>query len=550
MVVAVIAIITTTLSILHVLLGWAKTPANTQYMWTGHYYLDYFYYLQFIAQGLYGNLIAHQYFATGDNSLYIHLYPYLFIGYLAKLLHMSVIMAYWTSVCLFIFSIVFLMYAVIKNILKNQPFAIHICTLLFAIYAAPFFTILNIDGKKQIGLYDFWFSGSTLFNRFEPIPHHLLSIIGMLISFLLVEKIFDNNSEFSVWKSRNKITLLIIINALLMIFYPFGMIVFLFGLGLFYITKIVSRPTFKKNIYFTICFALTSLICLIVGYAIKQYYLHATTFTENFSSTELVFNQQISLFQLFRVIGPIALFFPFGLIGAFRNRNSLSSFYVLFTIGSIVLFFSPLNKMLGTHNARFLSPLNYITYAFLSVYGIQSISQIARKYKRLVFSILFITIFILITISTAQSFTRILQDKNIDSPISYLPKNIFTGFTFLDKQRDSKAVLTTPSQFIGQLLPVFVNKKVYIARQIATPGYESKASEADAFFRSSLTANNASTLLRDNGIGYVVLTSLEGYVATDDFRTYDFSGQLYKTYPFLSEIYKNKDIVIFKVKSH
>ena len=43
------------LSILHLVIGYAKTPADSIYLWIPHYYLDYFVFVGGIAQGMRGN---------------------------------------------------------------------------------------------------------------------------------------------------------------------------------------------------------------------------------------------------------------------------------------------------------------------------------------------------------------------------------------------------------------------------------------------------------------------------------------------------------------
>ena len=67
------------------------------------------------------------------------------------------------------------------------------------------------------------------------------------------------------------------------------------------------------------------------------------------------------------------------------------------------------------------------------------------------------------------------------------------GFAYLKNAPDG-AVLTTPAEFIGQLLPAFTGKKVYIARQIATPNYDEKAYRSDAFFRGDIWSIAKKTL--------------------------------------------------------
>ena len=74
--VIVLSFIVAFLSMLHVILGYSKSPKEMVYLWTGHYYLDYFYYLTPIAQGIRGAIISYQQGATDDGTFYPHLWPY------------------------------------------------------------------------------------------------------------------------------------------------------------------------------------------------------------------------------------------------------------------------------------------------------------------------------------------------------------------------------------------------------------------------------------------------------------------------------------------
>ena len=94
----------------------------------------------------------------------------------------------------------------------------------------------------------------------------------------------------------------------------------------------------------------------------------------------------------------------------------------------------------------------------------------------------------------------------------------------------------TPSQFLGTVLPIFVRRRTYVARQIITPNYIDKNIRTSNFYLGAMTDQEALSFLRKNGLRFVALTSIEGY----DVK------QLFK-YPFLKEIYRNKDIIIFKV---
>ena len=208
---------------------------------------------------------------------------------------------------------------------------------------------------------------------------------------------------------------------------------------------------------------------------------------------------------------------------------------VNFVIISFALFYSSLDLILKTHNGRFLSPLSYILFAVIAVFGIEKISEFfSVKNKSKVFILLPMFLLIFSLPANISALKEKLVDKNLNSPITYLPKGIIEGFKFLDKQPEKGNVLLTPSQFLGTVIPAYADRKTYVARHAATPNYIEKNIRTSNFYLGGMTDQEAMDFLKKNGLRFVVLTSIEGYDVQ----------QLYR-YPFMEELYKNRDNLIF-----
>ena len=149
---------------------------------------------------------------------------------------------------------------------------------------------------------------------------------------------------------------------------------------------------------------------------------------------------------------------------------------------------------------------------------------------------MWVTFFLLFSLPpNISAFVEKLNDKNLNSPISYVPKGIVEGFKFLDRQPQRSNVLLTPSQFLGTVVSAFTDRRTYIARHAATPDYLDKNLRTSNFYLGAMSDDQALDFLKKNDLQFVVLTSIEGYDVNLLFR-----------YPFLREIYRNKDIIIFK----
>ena len=174
---------------------------------------------------------------------------------------------------------------------------------------------------------------------------------------------------------------------------------------------------------------------------------------------------------------------------------------------------------------RFLSPLNYTLLAVLTVVGIKKLKTL------LVVCLILLLLFIP---GNFEGIRSQINDPNLVSPISYLPKGIIDGFKFLDTLPGKQTVLTTPAQFLGMIASIYSGKPVYLNR----PGlykYDEKVNITARFYLGLLEERQAKEFLEKNQIGFIILTSIENYPL-------DKLGQ----YNFLKKIYQNKDIVIFQ----
>ncbi|OGK22190.1 hypothetical protein A2866_03470 [Candidatus Roizmanbacteria bacterium RIFCSPHIGHO2_01_FULL_39_8] len=521
-------------SILHVILGYAKTPPGTTYMWTGHYYLDLFYYVVFIAQGQHGHWVAFQQFATDDPSRYYHWFPYILIGQVFRFFSISPFIVYWIAVFLLSFVVSFLILVVITKLIEEQAFPFQIAAFLLTLFATPFFFI----SSGEIQYYDYWFSYSSFFRRFEPIPHHLLGIIVILVSLLFLSrylKLFKNRSFFNTLKNSFVITGLIV---LLLGFYPFQAVVLLGGMALsvtYYGACFMRRRDWMSVTKLLTFIFIIGAISFSAGLFFKS--LYSETFTAGFKETESRFHYLLSLKEIILTTGPLILLLPLGFFSYSKEMKPIRLVFLAFLLSSYLLFYSPADAIIGTHNRRFISPLQYVLVGAIGLLGIVYLAKrfsLSAKKTVLIITVGFILYFIPVNY---QAFRVLLTDKNLNSPITYLPSGIIDAMKFVRSRQDSGNVLMTPSQFLGTIIPVYTDRKTYVARHIATPNYLEKNIKASNFYLGAMSKNEAKSFLTENNIRFVILTTIEGY-----------DVHVLFTYPFLERVYKNNDAVVFEVR--
>lgn len=528
-VILVIAIIVAGISILHVIVGYAKTPGGMVYLWTGHYYLDYFEYVQAIVQGMRGKWLWENYFATDDPTRsFLGIWQYLLLGKIGKIFHLDPISTYWLEVFLFSFIFAILIFQIIKKLMPDSLFVHKLCAFFLSLFAAPFYQIVKDSTQWKLISYGFWNDRNIFWERFESIPYHTIShILSLLVILLLadsLEKAHRLTSRSVLFRGLLGGFILIY----LLLFSPSSALLLI--LTIFLVTFVYSVWSLKqkqKKYQNLILFAGIIFVLVIpVGILIRNH-LNSTA-SRLVLEFESGWQERPGFRLMILTLGPVLIASFFGISNFLMRMTAIRFIFLSLLTISYGIFFSPVASYLGTTNTRFLTPLSYILFSTMAVLRFKS----AR-------SAIVVTFILLLFFLPAniEGFRSILNDRNISSPISYLPKGIIEGFRYLDKISEKGNALTTPSQFLGSVLPIYTDRHVYVARHNTTPNYIEKNIRASNFYLGTMTKGEALEFLSKNNLKFVVLTSIEGYEVKP----------LY-LYSFLKEIYKNKDIVIFEVK--
>lgn len=505
-----IGLIVSIVNIAHVIIGYIRTLPGQIYTGTGHYYLDYFEYLQAISQGQHGQWLWKNDYTTNIKIETIFgMWQYLIFGKIGKLFNFSPIATYWGINIALSIILCILIFLIIRKILANKPFYWQISAYVLTFLSSPFFIS-----------YRFWNDQAVLVNRFGSVPYHISAQIIVLLIILVtadsIEKIISFSKKTIIIRSIITIGLLLF----LLSFSPASFLLIVFSLILTVIWLLFSKQIFLKTRFLgTILFFTFPL-----GLYMKIFYINK--FFNDVSKAESSWQIHPQLIFVILTIGPIFLFSWLGFKNYFRQLTTIKIIFLSFVFSSYLMFFSPIALLLKTTNIRFLSPLNYILLAVLAVSGIKK-----QKYLLL---ICFILLLFFIPANIDAIKTQI-NDPNLNSSISYLPTGVVDGLKYLATLPGKQAVLTTPAQFLGMIVPVYSGKSVYLNRP-GLPVYEKKVDTVAKFYWNTLGGENKSKqFLEKNQIGYVILTSIE-----------DYPSEKLKNYKFLKEIYNNQDIVIYE----
>ena len=524
-----LAFLVSILSVLKIIFGFINTPPGFTYLAVGHYYLDYFEYLQQTAQGMMGHWTVLNQFATDDPTRTILGWgQYLIIGKIAKFLHLSVVAGYWLAVFLLVFIFSLLIFLIIKRLLPKLGFYYQIAAWFFCLFAAPFIKIVSENGVNKIVPYDFWYAPMSFFHRFGGVPHHLLTGILTVVIIMISADIFDRIKTESFQKFIWEIFIVIGLLLILLTFGPLQVINIIFSIffvGIIFSIK--NRPQ-KNLVYFLV---LIILFVLPAAWLIRLSHESGSLF-QRLNAWEIAQENHPELSSIIFTAGPIIFFALLGLRRYFKDISNIRFLLLFYVISSYLFYSTSLARYFGTFNSRFLTASIYILFGPLAILGIIEITNWFGKRKKILATsliLLLLAYFFWITGMIYQSFGPVDQT-------SYLPNPIYNGMRFLGNQPDKRAVLTAPDKYFGVVIPVFADKNVYIARPMFTPDFQNRLNIADRFFRGDMNLSEAKKLFNDHKIGFVFLTFMENY-----------QPQNLERYTFLKIIYDKEGVRVYKV---
>lgn len=332
--------------------------------------------------------------------------------------------------------------------------------------------------------------------------------------------IFKTRFHAHYWIRKYWSAAIIGLLSFLLSFSPASFLLIVASLILTSILLVFSKQSFSKIKF------LGAILFITFPLALFMKILYIDKFFNGVSQTEANWQIHPPLTFVFLTTGPILLFCWLGFKNYFRSLTTIKIMFLSFVFSSYLMFFSPIAFYLKTTNTRFLSPLNYILLAVLTVTGIKRLRSL---------SIVCLMLLLLFIPGNIEGFKSQINDPNLVSPISYLPKGIIDGFKYLDTLPGKQTVLTTPAQFLWMIASIYSGKPVYLNR-LGLYNYDQKADITAKFYWGSLSEHQAKEFLEKNQIGFITLTSIENYPL-------DKVSQ----YGFLKKIYQNQDVVIFQL---
>lgn len=536
-----IAVISSFFNIFHVITNFLKTPPGYFYTGTGHYFLDYFSYLQLIGEGIRGKWLPINYVAPTDNFVYLLYLPYTILGHIAKFFNLSPVFIYWFSIFILTIIVILSIYWVINNVLKNYSFYLKISALLISIFTGPFYYFKNLQqGQKLLG-YDFWWGPQTFLGRFGLIPHQLLVAFLTLLIYIITSSLIEKINSDKLKVIIKKVIFISILLVIILVILPISTVIPLITITSILLIKTVYQSLKERQLKFLVPFLSfvfsISISFLPTALLLKKYYELSTIMTQ-LRAQDIGWNTTLPLSFLLLNIGPVLFVLPFGLKKFLKIKSPFIFLLLLSTFQTYLLYYTSVASFFGTHNLRLFSLTNYITFGILTALGIKTISEFFHFIKNYVYSFLILILLSTFSIYNYKIVEQRVLNKDMRTPnvaISYLPISFKESFSVLNKEKDRGCILTGPYSSIGMVLPVYIERKSCLGKPIYTPDFEKKQLETGLFLRGELGGEEVKEFLNKNDVKYIFLTSIDDYSETE-----------LNKYKFLIKIFSNSNSVIYK----
>lgn len=454
----------------HVLTAWFSNPPSHQFTGIAHYYADYFLYLSFMVQP---SWVVTRHLFT--NEVVSPTWIYWFYTLLGKFGNPF----FWYNAGIVIASAgaLYLWWQLTRMIFPKRPVTQFVAFLFIA-------TASNI-----VTLGSFWFSPTPALNRLGGVPHQILQTILLLGMIILWHK--KKHIAFSVVAllaaTSNPIQTLLVSMAILL-------------------TDIKSLPYLLP--------AAAGALFTNMEFA-KNPILTAAKVWEN--------NQpvSVSLWQFVLSLGPIALLIPFGIESWRKNLTPIKKMFLGYGALSLLMFFTPLPKLIGTSPVRWLSPAAYTLFPLVAAEGYVWLTK-----KHSLIGPILIILYVVLTIPSL--ITQVEARMHPPAQLMYVAQPVINALFVLHNEKSDTVVLTDPTLPYDVIIPVFTNKASFTGHPIHTLYPDTKEQLRHSYFTHEMDESHARQFLIDHRIGYIIV-----------------SPETDITYPFLRQIYRNDTLIVY-----
>lgn len=451
--VTVVSLLLAILNQLHVITQWIQNPPERLFTGIAHYYADYFLYTDLMAQGASGSLWTAAHFTNEPMAkTWIYWFNAL-LGFVGSRFGLNPFATYNVSLFVLVVALCLLWYHLVKLLYPANRF-LRLTAWLMILTASSF----SANGQL---LGQFWFSPTPAFNRLGGVPHQVFqTIVFIFLAIVSTQKglrILPLMLLAILAASANPVQMVLFLAAALSLRSPRVILLALGSFPVMYATN-------------------------------KAFELPVLAAARRWENAQLV---SVPLWQFILSVGPVALLVPFGVKSFLKERTPLRLLLFSYGAASLVAFFSPIPKLLGTTSVRWLHPAAYGLLGILAAEGLR---------KRVPLFVLFV----LLTIPSllVQIDARVNPAKNpiLTADLNHVPMTVVEKLIALKQSGVRGVVLTDPILPYDVLVPTITGFPSFTGHPIHTLYPDVKEKLRRDFFEGRMSSEQKKQFLSDHRI--------------------------------------------------
>lgn len=471
------------------------------------------------------NILINMY--TSEPQLRLQVKPFwLAVGYMAKILNLSNLMAFHVARSILIFIFVFVIYIFVSYFIKNINYKKII--LLILIFSSGLGFLFNPFLYDQNNIYehpaDIWITESNTFNTLFHSPHMIFSMTLIVVIFLMMLLAFKyNHYRYSIAAG---------FFCLLMLWaHPFNGPTIYAVLGLYILLLFLKN---KKILWsYVRHFAILSFIPLP---AVLYFYLiqKADWVIRFWNSQNILPSPSVWMYVI--GYGFLLILAIIGLWITIRKKDEEKYFLIIWFLTSALLIYFPI------YFQRRLSEGLHIPIAILAGVGAIYIYNFSQKkygknnYMAIVFMMILI-VFLPMTCFQVMGQDFYLYNKAKDNPYYfYLYQDEVEAMHWLRDNLEIEEVVFS-SKLTGNFIPAYSGRIVWIGHGPQTTDLNYKIAIQDWFWENDDNSTEKYEMLNHYGVDYIFYSGMEKSLGSYDPSTKN----------YLKEVFKNSQVTIYKV---